>query len=1065
MIPRQKSGNIWACWFLVIPVFAALFCWQGCKGDEDSTEGAIRVLEPRQGQTVQTHSVHFAVSLDADLDPAGLKVLLNGRDMSSHLRKKGSQAEGYVHGMVPGNNILSFSAPGFQGGNQASEVRFTFAPVPVDAIEASKEFSLTGLDGIVDVLVDPWGVHHIYTMENNPDDMAYIQGYLVAKHRLFQIDFFRKVAQGRLTELLGTFLDRGVLETDLFIRTLFLTYERGRIENIYDVLVEELEAGNPELYALLSRFVEGINAYIEDLEQGRHGATWPQQYKLINLVLPPYEIEPITEAQILAIGRLQSLNLTSTFGYEIDRKISWEAVRNTEALGVIPNGTLQDIFRAEPPDHATILKAGEPHYVGPAPTKGTLLSGKDAAGRNPDLVEKNRLQHLKEVLKRIERVRKMVWGNGARPLSNNWVLGPSMTASGFPILSNDPHLSLSNPSIFYPIHGDNKSFSNGPLNVSGVTFPGLPGLMLGQNERIAWGATVSLVDVNDVYEEVVTVDGDSKWVTFNGNPVAVEATLERFRIRGGDSELGEYADIPIDYVPHHGPQLPGDPFSQDPGLTVEHNLTVRWTGQFVTQELEATSGLMEAGEMDDFFSALENFGVGSQNFIGADVNGEIAYFPHALIPRRMDAALTPEHPPYMPLPGTGEYEWMEDAGGRPRFLTPEEIPQSRNPDRGWLATSNNDINGGTLDNDVLNDDIYLAYWFVVGFRNSRVSELLLESKKEERDLERMKRIQGDHVSIMARRLLPFCLQAMSDQEVLNPYPQEVQDRLEQAGDILENWDLRCKTGVPDPFTGEEPTQDDVNSSVASSIFFVWLNRLTPAVFDDELAGAGTSMSQEDRIRALFHILDDVQETPGSPYYVHTLGPDGQSLLWDNVNTVDREETWKEIMVQAMDQALKDLDALMKSNQMDTWRWGKIHTLTYELAGLGGVVLAYNLPSYSILEQILGVDTKGYPRAGGWVTVDPGFHSLEGLDYSSVHGPAMRMVVELEEGIMRAYNVIPGGVNDLQSLANPFRPVKVNSKQHYGDQIPLWLANEYRPQYIFWEDVTNVAESRIRFEPR
>jgi len=83
----------------------------------------------------------------------------------------------------------------------------------------------------------------------------------------------------------------------------------------------------------------------------------------------------------------------------------------------------------------------------------------------------------------------------------------------------------------------------------------------------------------------------------------------------------------------------------------------------------------------------------------------------------------------------------------------------------------------------------------------------------------------------------------------------------------------------------------------------------------------------------------------------------------------------------------------------------------------------------------------------------------------VHGPAMRMVVELEEGIMRAYNVIPGGVNDLQSLANPFRPVKVNSKQHYGDQIPLWLANEYRPQYIFWEDVTNVAESRIRFEPR
>jgi len=75
-----------------------------------------------------------------------------------------------------------------------------------------------------------------------------------------------------------------------------------------------------------------------------------------------------------------------------------------------------------------------------------------------------------------------------------------------------------------------------------------------------------------------------------------------------------------------------------------------------------------------------------------------------------------------------------------------------------------------------------------------------------------------------------------------------------------------------------------------------------------------------------------------------------------------------------------------------------------------------------------------------------------------------MVVELEEGVMNAFNVIPGGVNDLQPLANPFRPVEIDPVTHYGDQVPLWLANQYRPQYIFWEDVTQVAESRIRFQP-
>jgi acyl-homoserine lactone acylase PvdQ len=270
--------------------------------------------------------------------------------------------------------------------------------------------------------------------------------------------------------------------------------------------------------------------------------------------------------------------------------------------------------------------------------------------------------------------------------------------------------------------------------------------------------------------------------------------------------------------------------------------------------------------------------------------------------------------------------------------------------------------------------------------------------------------------------------------------------------------------MPDPFSDEPPSPEDVSSSIGASIFFVWLNRLTEATFDDEMSRTGTGLGTTDRAKALLHILEDVDEDVDSPFYVHTLGPGGQSRLWDNLDTADREETRDEILVQAFLQALDDLPALMGSSDMNAWRWGEIHRLTYRLEGLGGAILAYNLPGYGLWNQILG-STKGYPRGGGQWTVDPANYSLSGLDFNPGSGPAMRMVVELEEGVMRAYNVIPGGSNDLQPGTGLLKPVEIRSDIHYGDQIPLWLANEYRPQLIFWEDVTQVAESRIRFEPQ
>ncbi len=1048
---------------------AALLLFQGCGSDDEGestggpAQGRITVVQPQEGQSVTTHSTPFEVTLDSKVDSNRLTVTLNSQDMTSHMRLNGGTATGHVYGMQPGSNTLEFTAPGLRGGTAKARVSFTFAPKPVEDVSLSNTLGISGLEGIVDVLVDPWGVHHIYTMGDNPDDLYFMQGYITARHRLFQIDFFRKVAQGRLAELLGTALDSSVLDTDLTLRTLFLTRERGTVEHLDQVLAADLEDRNPDLYSVMSLFAEGVSAYIEDLKQGRNGAVLPQQYGLLDTLelfglLGPYEIEPFTVTHLLAIGRLQQWDLSDSTFEEINRKLDWEAVREAEQSGAIPTGTRDDLFRSAPADPATTLKPGEPGYVGPAlAAQGTMVATLATSGARTDTG--GGTETLRKAAQRMQRVRQMLWGTRERPFSNNWLLAPSRTASGFAILSNDPHLSLSNPSIFHPIHGDNKSFSQGETNYSGCTFPGIPGIMLGQNERIAWGGTVAGYDVTDLYEEEVQIDGDTKTVMFQGGPVPVETVYETFRVRGGEDVV-----IPIDFVPHHGPQVPGDPRSADPGLTPENNLTVRWTGQFVTYDFDAFYGLLRAENIDDFLEALENFGVGAQNWVGADVNGEIAYFPHAHIPIRSEAALTKEHPPYLPYPGTGAYEWLQDEQGRPLYLAPDRIPQARNPSRGWLATANNDINGATLDNDPLNEGRYLSYSQAVGFRAGRISDLLPNLDKEDGDPDHMKQIQGDHLSLLAERVRPYLLEALADEEVMGGLSPEERSRVEEAAGHISAWDLRCETGLPDPFSGEQPSPEDVESSTAASIFFVCLNRLTQAVFDDEMSRAGRDLGTDNRAKALLHILEHTGEAADSPFYVHTLGPGGESRLWDNLDTPDKEETRDEIIVQATVRALNDLASLMGTSNMNSWRWGEIHRLTYRLEGLGSAVLAYNLPGYSIWDQVLGSDAKGYPRSGGLWTVDPANYSLSGLDFRPGSGPAMRMVVELEEGVLRASNVIPGGANDLQPGADIFNPVRVRPDIHYGDQIPLWLANQYRPQLIFWEDVTDVAESRIRFQP-
>ncbi len=924
----------------------------------------------------------------------------------------------------------------------------------LESVPVTQELSLPGLTGRVDAVRDVYGIHHIYARDAGRDS-AFANGYIQAHERLFEMDFLRKVAQGRLTELLGE-LDPSVFETSVYFRTLFTTPEGGRIE---DALVADAASFRPEVLDYLQAYCDGINAYLDDLDAGRNGAALPQQYKLIDTLFTlgsKYTIERWEPKHVLVLGRLQQWDLSQTLGSEIDRLGRLTAMREAEASGSIPAGTAEDVERFQPINDATILPPEEiPRFTGSPAAARTASAERSSSARAPALDP----VLARKIVASETRARSFSpFGRTYRAGSNNWIVSGSLTESGHPMLANDPHLALPNPSTFYFVHLDDKTFAGGEIAAHGAGFPGIPGILLGQNERMAWGGTVANFDVTDVYQEQVSGSGASKTVTFGGRQVPVRTIQQSYVIRQLVGGKAKTVTRPIDIVPHHGPQVPDpDPSDDVNGLEAVGNMTFRWTGHQVTRDLAAFYDLMRSRDIDDFFSALTNFGVGAQNFVGADADGNIGYFPHALIPVRSAAVMTPELGPYSPLPGTGGYEWETNADGSPRFLAADRIPQSRNPERGWLATANNDQIGAINDNDLLNDGIYLGWDETEGLRagriHQRIEEQLAKGKISFLD---MISIQNDHVSLVGLEMAPRIVEALDDATARGglPVPGSL---LDQARRRLANWTGDCPIGTEEALTGAKPSDAEINDSVACSIFHAWAGRLRDRLLGDELGLAGLSpYSSRTTLVVLHHLLNDLAEV--GTLRVATVGADGQSKLFDDLRTPEVESP-NRTLVLAMSDAISDLRSLIGSDDPDRWRWGTIHTITFEDLALGSILPVFNLPSASIL----GATPRGYPRAGAIETVDPAY--VNGPPpWSSLDGPVMRHVVELTPTGTTAVNVLPGGQNDLNPDKGLFKPVGVDPTIHYGDQLALWLTNDRREQWIALDDVVAHAEARLRLVP-
>lgn len=570
---------------------------------------------------------------------------------------------------------------------------------------------LPGLHAPVEVYRDELGVPHVFASTSG--DLFRAQGYVHAQDRFWQMDVWRHIGAGRTAELLGP----AGLETDRFLRT--LGWER--------IAREELALIDDETRDILKAYSEGVNAYIAE----RSAAELGLEYSVLGLQLPSYTPAPWEPVHALTFLKLMAWDLRSNLESEVQRGILSSTLSESQ---------LAELYPPYPRDAPR---------VGAEPLAASQAAGADSAQAQVA---------LSRVADRLAAVRAFT---GPRPDSigsNSWVVSGDHTETGLPLLANDPHLSIQMPSIWYQVglHCVERT-PECPDEVAGFSFASVPGVIIGHNDRIAWGFTNLAADVMDLYVERVNPENpdqyevNREWVDMEVEEQTLKAadgTIETLRVR----------------ATRHGPVIsdafePLDAYQspEDLGAGDSFVIALRWTALDPGTTIDALPSLNRARDWDDFRTAASKFEVPAQNLVYADVEGNIGFQAPGRIPIRAagDGRL--------PVPGwTDEREWTG-------FIPFGDLPSQLNPGHGRIVIANNPIAGTDYPYLLTTDWDY-------GYRAERI-EQLLEQAGDGLTVDGMGAIQTDAHDGSADWLVPALLAVDSrDQDVV------------RAQELLRDWD-------------------------------------------------------------------------------------------------------------------------------------------------------------------------------------------------------------------------------------------------------------------------------------
>lgn len=897
-------------------------------------------------------------------------------------------------------------------------------PNPVLDLPLDETIALPKLPSTTDVAFDSLGMLHVYAPDTR--SALFVQGYETAKSRFWQMDAFRRVAEGRLSRLFGSI----TLSMDVEMRTAFTTRDGKRLQ---EVLWQDVRDADPSNAAQAQAYADGINAWLADARAGRNGATLPPEYSATGLEVSA--LEDWQPQDTLAIGRLQAFFLSSTLGEEIG---------TAEIYAALPDALRRDVYRSAPGAPATVL-----------PPTTSVRAQRAAAPSQAPLPPLETLHAVKAMLDKLNAASPL--GHGAGVGSNNWIVSRDLSVSGFPMLANDPHLQLFNPPIWHMVQLDAAEDPTDPTRVTGVQFPGLPGIILGHNNYGAWGATVAVFDVTDVYVEQITTPpnypASPRTVLFNGEQVPVLRLEEPFEMVDG-STITQVIEV----VPHHGPMVPDPNLNDDVVGLAATGMSFRWTGHEITQDSRFITGLNRARNVEEFKAAIRYFGVGAQNWVWADIHGDIAYFPYVLVPQRPAGTV-----PYLPLRGTGEDEWLHDANGHVQWLPEEKFPQAVNPPQGYLATSNNDQFGNTRDNDPLNDETYFTFTADIGFRQQRILDLLsnranVRPAGGKIDVADIVAYQNDTVSLEASRLVPFLLAAAQNRaDLVDAKMNDALNRLRlwgESSEVLPAWTMASGVDAADARDDVTPRAVPVSDAeradaAAASIFAAWSTRLSRAVLIDDFEGTGIDAPGDDfATKALLHILEDIDSSDPN-FVVHTKGTNGESTLWDDKRTT-AVESRDEILLGALRDGIAFLEERFASTNSADWLWGNIHQVRFQhFFGQAGI------PIY---------DLGNFPAPGGRFCVNPAHYSLNSDNFVFSDGPSERFVAVLDPSGIRSVSILPGGNNGNPGDGSPATYNHINPDIHYGDHVPGWINGERFEYRVSRDAVAADTETHIRYVP-
>ncbi|MCX4396079.1 penicillin acylase family protein [Streptomyces sp. NBC_00257] len=839
---------------------------------------------------------------------------------------------------------------------------------------------LDGLDGNVDVKRDSYGIPQLYA--DTDADLFRAQGFVQAQDRFWEMDVRRHMTAGRLSEMFGS----GQVETDSFLRT--LGWRKVAQEEYDNVLSEETKKN-------LQAYADGVNAYLK----GRDGKDISVEYAALGFTndYKPTEWTPVDSVAWL---KAMAWDLRGNMQDEIDRSLMASRLDAKQ---------IEDLYPPYPYEkHRPIVDQGAVSPVtgkfDPDATPSDNIGSDTAQGATEGL--NTQLSSLSDTL---DQIPALLGPNGNGIGSNSWVVSGDYTTTGKPLLANDPHLAPQLPSLWYQMGLHCREISaKCQYDTAGYTFSGMPGVIIGHNQDIAWGFTNLGADVTDLFLEKVSGDG----YLYDGKVKPFTVRDEVIKVAGGkdrtitvrETNNGPLVSDRSSEMEKVGQKAPVT--NAAPDRADGYAVALKWTALEPGKSMDAVFELNRAKDFKTFRAAAEHFEVPSQNLIYADTDGHIGYQAPGKIPVRLKGDGT------MPSPGwSSKYGWEKDP------IPFDELPYEYDPKRGYIVTANQAVIDEKKYSHLLTKD------WGYGSRSQRIDDLIQSKIKGGGKIstEDMQKMQMDNTSEIAALLVPELMKInVSDKSV------------REAQKLLEGWDY---TQEPD-------------SAAAAYFNAVWRNILKLA-FGNKLpkelrvegeclnvpraAGSGPVDEQHRLVRECGQRAADSAQPDGGDRWYQVVADlmDDQNSDWWKAPKSGRDEATEnrdQLFARAMEDARWELTAKL-GKDITTWSWGRLHQLTLKnqtlgTEGPGLLQRALNRGPWNLGGGEAAVNATGWNAAGG---------------YEVVWVPSMRMVVNVGDWDKSRWINLTGASGHAFSA-------------HYTDQTDKWVNGEL----LDWSFGTNAV---------